>query len=38
MPEAETLYEYIYRDTAYEKDLTGKKILVTAGPTKEKQI
>ena len=35
MPEAETLYEYIYRDTAYEKDLTGKKILVTAGPTRE---
>ena len=35
MPEAETLYEYIYRDTAYEKDLTGKKILDTAGPTRE---
>lgn len=35
MPESETLYEYIYRETAYPKDLEGKKVLVTAGPTQE---
>ena len=35
MPEPETLLEYILREVAYEKDLTGKKILVTAGPTQE---
>ncbi|MCI8639324.1 MAG: bifunctional phosphopantothenoylcysteine decarboxylase/phosphopantothenate--cysteine ligase CoaBC [Coprococcus sp.] len=35
MPEPEVLYEYIYREVAFEKDLTGKKILVTAGPTQE---
>lgn len=35
MPEPETLYEYIYRETAYPKDLQGKKVLVTAGPTQE---
>lgn len=35
MPEPEVLYEYIYREIAYPKDLTGKKILVTAGPTQE---
>lgn len=35
MPEPEVLYEYIYREIAYEKDLTGKKVLVTAGPTRE---
>ena len=35
MPEPETLIEYILREVAYEKDLKGKKILVTAGPTQE---
>lgn len=35
MPEPETLMEYILREVAYEKDLKGKKILVTAGPTQE---
>lgn len=35
MPEPEVLYEYIYREIAYEKDLLGKKVLVTAGPTRE---
>lgn len=35
MPESETLLEYILREVAYEKDLKGKKILVTAGPTQE---
>ena len=35
MPEPEVLLEYILKEVAYEKDLTGKKILVTAGPTQE---
>ena len=35
MPEPETLLEYIEKEIAREKDLQGKKILVTAGPTQE---
>lgn len=35
MPEPETLLAYIERETACERDLKGKKILVTAGPTQE---
>lgn len=35
MPEPETLFEYIEKEAAYEKDLEGKRILVTAGPTRE---
>lgn len=35
MPEPEVLYEYIYNAIAYEKDMEGKKVLVTAGPTQE---
>jgi phosphopantothenoylcysteine decarboxylase/phosphopantothenate--cysteine ligase len=35
MPEPETLFEYIEKEAAYQKDLEGKKILVTAGPTRE---
>lgn len=35
MPEAEELLEYILYEIAYEKDLTGKHILVTAGATRE---
>lgn len=35
MPEPETLVEYVLRAAAYEKDLKGKKLLVTAGPTQE---
>ena len=35
MPEPETLLAYIERETACEKDLKGKKIMVTAGPTQE---
>lgn len=35
MPEPETLLSYILREIAYEKDLAGKKVLVTAGPTQE---
>lgn len=35
MPEPETLFEYIVNEIACPKDLAGKKILVTAGPTRE---
>ena len=35
MPESETLFEYILQELACEKDLAGKKVLVTAGPTQE---
>ena len=35
MPEPEVLYEYILREIAFEKDLAGKKVLVTAGATRE---
>ena len=35
MPEPEVLFEYILREAGYPKDLTGKRILVTAGPTRE---
>lgn len=35
MPEPETLLEYILREAAFQKDLAGKKLLVTAGPTQE---
>ena len=35
MPEPETLLAYIEKESAREKDLQGKKLLVTAGPTQE---
>ena len=35
MPDPEVLFEYILREIACEKDLKGKKIMVTAGPTQE---
>lgn len=35
MPEPEVLLQYILKKVQYEKDLKGKKILVTAGPTRE---
>ena len=35
MPEPELLLEYILQETACEKDMTGLKVLVTAGPTQE---
>lgn len=35
MPEEGTLLEYVLREIAFEKDLTGKKVLVTAGATQE---
>jgi phosphopantothenoylcysteine decarboxylase/phosphopantothenate--cysteine ligase len=35
MPEPEVLLQYILREIAYDHDLAGKKVLVTAGPTQE---
>ena len=35
MPEPEMLLDYILREIAKEKDLVGRKVLVTAGPTQE---
>lgn len=35
MPEESLLLEYILKEISYEKDLKGKKILVTAGATAE---
>ena len=35
MPEPEVILDYIIRVIGYKKDLAGKKILVTAGPTQE---
>ena len=35
MPEPEVLLDWILREIACKKDLQGKKILVTAGPTQE---
>ena len=36
LPEPEDILQYILRALAKEPDLTGKKVLVTAGPTREK--
>ena len=36
LPSESVLLDYILREIAKEKDLRGKKILVTAGPTREK--
>ena len=35
MPEPELLLEYILREIQFEKDMAGKRVLVTAGPTQE---
>lgn len=35
MPEEKVLLEYILKEIAFEKDLLGKKVLVTAGATRE---
>ena len=35
MPSEQVLLDYILREIAKEKDLAGKKVLVTAGPTRE---
>lgn len=35
MPSEEVLVQYILKEIAYEKDLAGMKVIVTAGPTQE---
>lgn len=35
LPEPELLLQYILKELAFKKDLAGKKVLVTAGPTQE---
>lgn len=35
LPKEELLYNYILQEILYDKDLAGKKVLVTAGPTCE---
>lgn len=35
MPEPEVLLQYILREIAFDHDLKGKNVLVTAGPTQE---
>ena len=35
MPEPEDLLQYVLRELALPHDLTGKRVLVTAGPTRE---
>ena len=36
MPEPEVLESYIMKEIAMEKDMKGRKVLITAGPTMEK--
>ncbi len=35
LPKEEVLVEYILKEIAYSKDLSGKKVIITAGPTQE---
>lgn len=35
MPEPEVLYQYLLREAGYPGDLKGRRILVSAGPTRE---
>lgn len=35
MPEPELLFQYLIQEIAFPKNLAGKKVLVTAGPTRE---
>lgn len=35
LPSEQVLMDYILREIRYEKDLNGKRVLVTAGPTRE---
>lgn len=35
LPDEQTLLEYIIREIAFDKDMAGKKVLVTAGATRE---
>lgn len=36
MPDPDTLFQYVLMACAFEKDMAGKKVLVTAGPTQER--
>lgn len=36
MPEPDVLFQYVLKACAFPKDMEGKKVLVTAGPTQEK--
>lgn len=36
MPSEQVLLEYILKEIVHKKDMLGKKVLVTAGPTREK--
>lgn len=35
MPDEDILFKHVFKEIAFEKDLAGKKILVTAGATRE---
>lgn len=35
MPDEKTLFAYILKECAFEKDMTGERVLVTAGATRE---
>ncbi len=35
MPSEKVLVDYILKEIAYQKDLLGKKVIITAGPTQE---
>lgn len=35
MPEPEELLDHILQELAYKKDMTGRRVLITAGPTRE---
>ena len=35
MPSEQTLMEYIMKEIRFEKDMAGRKVVVTAGPTRE---
>ena len=35
LPSEEVLFSYIIKELHYEKDMVGKKVVVTAGPTRE---
>ena len=35
LPPVNILYDYLEREVSHEKDMTGQKVLVTAGPTQE---
>ncbi len=35
LPPVDVLYDYLEREASHKKDMTGQKVLVTAGPTQE---